>query len=414
MPSIVGILGSFARNRTEAKERALKEEYAKLQGRVLEKQLMLAEAEAAKILRDQQNTAGLQSALSGAQVDPSTGMPQLSPQLLQAAIAAPGGTNILNALTKAQTAAQYSAFQNQLMGGSGSGGAPSGTAGGGMGVTGMQISPGGGSINMQPRGMPARQVPTIGPDGRPATLVMDDFGNPIQMIPGYVPPQQVDVSTAGGGRGTAFVTPTPGAVIPTQAPEAERQIPADKLGDFVDQRTGQPPPLGTLTGDPNVVPKGRDVPAGDAGKTAALAQGAQRVQEIRAMVLPDGKVNRQVLLAAATKFPGSEGRQLNNMVRDTIDAVFRARTGSAAPESEAKAIMDQFMPSALDNDSTVQDKLGRLEQFLSGSFEALNLPDYIKNRLGVSGDTAAPKRAINPQTNEVIELRGGQWVPVSP
>lgn len=132
--------------------------------------------------------------------------------------------------------------------------------------------------------------------------------------------------------------------------------------------------------------------ADQSGRVASVAHGLELLPEITDIIFPngiDGKADRLVLANASIGTPGTKGRMLKQQMNDAIDAVIRARTGAAAPETEMKRLLDQFMPSALDNDNTARDKLKRLEQFLTGTIEATTLPQSLRKYLksGSKGNT---------------------------
>lgn len=146
-------------------------------------------------------------------------------------------------------------------------------------------------------------------------------------------------------------------------------------------------------------PKGPDISPAESGKIAALSNASQYVSDLSAAVLDPNlsKTDRAILLtnmAAAT--PKTKGRELHFKVRDAIDAVFRARTGSAAPESEAAAIIAQFMPSPFDTDEGIKDKLKRFDKFVGGSFDIITLPENVRRKLEAGNSTA-------PSTKKVVK-----------
>lgn len=132
--------------------------------------------------------------------------------------------------------------------------------------------------------------------------------------------------------------------------------------------------------------------ADQSGRVASLAHGLEILPGIVEAIFPtglDGKVDRLLLANSAVGTPGTKGRMVKQQMNDAIDAVIRARTGAAAPETEMSRLLDQFMPSALDNDNTARDKIQRLEQFLTGALEATTLPQSLRKYLksGKAGNT---------------------------
>lgn len=131
-------------------------------------------------------------------------------------------------------------------------------------------------------------------------------------------------------------------------------------------------------------PKGPDITPAEAGKITALNTASGYVKDLSDTILDPklSKTDKAILLtnmAAAT--PKTKGRELHYKVRDAIDAVFRARTGAAAPESEAAAIIAQFMPSPFDTDDGIKDKLMRFDKFVGGAFDIITLPENVRRKL---------------------------------
>lgn len=149
----------------------------------------------------------------------------------------------------------------------------------------------------------------------------------------------------------------------------------------------------------------------EAGAVQGARQGLQIVKEVRELLLPTkgkdaGKLNTGALASKAIGLPGAvapEGASITPKILQAIDPYVRLTTGAALNEQELANANRMFVPSITDGKELVQDKLNRLEQFLSGD---LNLMGMIaapgspvaswvwqKNAGGGSGAAAAPAAA---------------------
>lgn len=114
-----------------------------------------------------------------------------------------------------------------------------------------------------------------------------------------------------------------------------------------------------------------------AGRTAMVAQAVEAVRKVKeGLIGPDGEVNRTRIAAMTTDIPfltkgipGTTGSQLRSVFEDAAAAKLRLETGAQANEQELQNIVDRFMPSVLDKDATIIDKLNRMEAFFTQSLE---------------------------------------------
>jgi hypothetical protein len=120
-----------------------------------------------------------------------------------------------------------------------------------------------------------------------------------------------------------------------------------------------------------------------AGRISGLVQAQGIVQDIRGKFIdPEtGQVNRTLVMTSFGKVPKTQGRQVRNDLGIALDAVVRARTGSGLNAQELKDLVEQFVPSPLDGDPAVIQKMDRLEQFIGGALDVVTLPASLKKRI---------------------------------
>jgi len=103
----------------------------------------------------------------------------------------------------------------------------------------------------------------------------------------------------------------------------------------------------------------------------------------------DGKVDymnpsRANIINANIPFggtPGTEGRSLNVLIDDSIQAKLRAETGAAAPEPEVVRLNERYRPSIFDSGETIRLKRSLLQQFLAGTWDKFD-PTGLYDRTG--------------------------------
>lgn len=112
--------------------------------------------------------------------------------------------------------------------------------------------------------------------------------------------------------------------------------------------------------------------ASDAAKAELLNQGISDIEEFKGIIMPNGKVDREIVLGLSTPglagVPGTDSRIAYSLIYNSIEAKLRAESGAAVPEEEVKRMAARFIPSPLDNDETIKSKIRRMEAFLRGSF----------------------------------------------
>lgn len=115
------------------------------------------------------------------------------------------------------------------------------------------------------------------------------------------------------------------------------------------------------------------LPSEAAGKLGLLVTGIQDIRDFKAMVIKsNGKVDRRLLAEMKTNFPFSRGREAFSLAFNAIEAKLRIESGAAVPEEEVVRMARRFVPSVLDNDSTVKSKIRRMDLFLAGTAEAID------------------------------------------
>lgn len=151
----------------------------------------------------------------------------------------------------------------------------------------------------------------------------------------------------------------------------------DKL-EFVPQKGGG----GFLRATPILTEEKREpLSKPEAGAVQGARQGLQIVKEVRELLLPTkgadaGKLNTKALASKALGLPGAvapEGASITPKILQAIDPYVRLTTGAALNEQELANANRMFVPSITDGKELVQDKLNRLEQFLSGDLNLMGM-----------------------------------------
>jgi hypothetical protein len=127
-----------------------------------------------------------------------------------------------------------------------------------------------------------------------------------------------------------------------------------------------------------------------------------------AIVNTDGSINRDTVFSMSSDIPllgkgipGTEGRGVRSVLEDSLASKLRLETGAQANKEELQNIVDRFMPSLLDDDATIRDKMERLNQFFT---------DALHNRSGLSQD-ADRSRGRSWQYPGAASERGRRGVP---
>lgn len=112
--------------------------------------------------------------------------------------------------------------------------------------------------------------------------------------------------------------------------------------------------------------------AGDAAKTELLNQGISDMAEFKAILMPDGNIDRGIVVGmnvpGTAGIPGTDSRIAYSLIYNAVEAKLRAESGAAVPEQEVQRMAARFIPSPLDSDDTIKSKVRRMEAFLRGSF----------------------------------------------
>jgi len=226
--------------------------------------------------------------------------------------------------------------------------------------------------------------PTKGAQGQPGLMRVPKIGKPGEVFPtGPAPTKLIPETLPGGGTQEKRVLEqgAPGETISTGPAK------------------GQPP---------------------DAAGRIQLAQtGINNVNEVAQMLIkPDGTVDRKLLMKMASPGGGiGQGRKINSLILQAIDAPIRAATGAVVNPSELKNYLNIYSPSNLDSDDLIKDKLSRLYDFNMGYALKIDPTGEQFKRVGPKivfpGRVKYKQTATNPETGEKIGLmEGGKWVPI--
>jgi len=140
--------------------------------------------------------------------------------------------------------------------------------------------------------------------------------------------------------------------------------------------------------------------ADQAGRGALVSQGAVNATRVRdAIVNPDGSVNRDIVFSMSSDIPllgkglpGTEGRGVRSVLEDALASKLRLETGAQANAEELQNIIDRFMPSMLDDDATVRDKMKRLADYFGEALSKTDpaLADKLISRAREDGNVPEP------------------------
>lgn len=128
------------------------------------------------------------------------------------------------------------------------------------------------------------------------------------------------------------------------------------------------------------------IPGGPADKSTA--EQASKIQMLRSakdgfdqvkglLFNPDGSINRKNITNAdipviGGSVPWTDGRRLRTGLEYGIQAITRAETGAAMPQTEIDNTRSRFMPSSLDDDRTIRMKVEMFEKFVNGSLKLIS------------------------------------------
>jgi len=227
-------------------------------------------------------------------------------------------------------------------------------------------------------------------------------------------------SANNAGRTSAMKNAEAMGLVPG-TPEYNEFIRGNSSGVTVNTTVGGAPPYKIPTGmmlvDPNdpglgvkPIPGSGTATATEGAKTALVVGAKKQIPQIRAMLFDENGDYQisPVLTMQAGKLmgfdgmPWTEGRNLNRLMKDVVEAKLRAESGAAVPEDEVVRISERFMPSAADTGVQVRDKMDKLESFMDLSLMSIydgNVPQWVSDSIESSGGTSptGPSSAVNEQ-----------------
>lgn len=129
-------------------------------------------------------------------------------------------------------------------------------------------------------------------------------------------------------------------------------------------------------GKPTAIDMTRTLNTADAAKAQLLESGINNMESVKTALFPgyaqtgalEG-VDRALLFTMANNIPMTEGRTIRVQLRDAIESKLRAESGAAVPDTEVARADERMMPNSLDSESTIQNKIRILDEFLRGSFD---------------------------------------------
>lgn len=188
-------------------------------------------------------------------------------------------------------------------------------------------------------------------------------------------------------------------------------------GDYKIPAGFKPNPAAGQPGEPDVMPitggpEGRKTPE-QAGKLALLAGAKEAVPTVRnAIINPEtGAIDRVLISTMQANAPFTQGRVVRAQILDAMEAKLRAESGAAVPKTEVERAAERFMPSPLDSDEGVADKLNRLQKFMDTALEIAD-PELYKR---LSAEIAAPSGKVQDRktvNGRVFIKQNGQWFEV--
>ena len=196
---------------------------------------------------------------------------------------------------------------------------------------------------------------------------------------------------------------------------AGNPVVVDASGAQLAARTGLTPaaqtfklPTGFMLRDPEDPSKGvQPIPGGPAdtltpeqGAKAQLVQGALENATVLDRLIFEGgdvlngEIDRTNIASSAVSLPGTQGRTLNVLLKDAIEAKIRAESGAAVPETEVVRAAERFRPSMFDSDETIRVKRLLLQQFLAGTFDKFDPTGRFKRTKTID--------ALTEQMDEIV------------
>lgn len=137
------------------------------------------------------------------------------------------------------------------------------------------------------------------------------------------------------------------------------------------------------------------------GEMALLDRASKTLeQSFNKLIDPKGGADRKLLFSIWTNMPGTEGRQIRNQITQTLlDYVF-ARSGKQVSVQEIDRWLGAYMPSYLDDDATVKQKVKSLRQNL----------EVLSQQQGIKSIDAAKTWATGPSGKRIYTTdQGKTW-----
>jgi hypothetical protein len=150
---------------------------------------------------------------------------------------------------------------------------------------------------------------------------------------------------------------------------------------------------------------------GDAAKTATTATALELMPVIRSQIITPNGVDRTLLATMNANAAGTQGRVVRAQITDVIEAKLRAESGGEVPQAEVERAAARFMPSNFDSDKGIEDKLSRMEKFLSKSLETSD-PELFKRLTSEKAKPSGKVEASRAIDGKRFIKQNGQWFEV--
>lgn len=147
----------------------------------------------------------------------------------------------------------------------------------------------------------------------------------------------------------------------------------DLAGKQLTNRPQQAAPSGYRWTDNNnleAIPGGpaqQSVNTNEAGRAQLVNSGLAAANKAQTLMLyPDGSVNTKNLTTMWSNIPGTEGALARSNMEEAVSSILYLKTGAAATPGEISQQLKIYMPRPWDSKATVQDKIQRFNNFMSG------------------------------------------------
>lgn len=172
--------------------------------------------------------------------------------------------------------------------------------------------------------------------------------------------------------------------------------------------------LAPIPGGPSdpAAPNNKKFTPEQAGKVSMVKNAATAMSEVKSSLFDEsGKLkSMKDLINANLNTPGTKGRQIRNLLSNAVEAQLRSETGAAATQSEIDRMIQRFLPSPLDNETTKLQKVEQLQGLLKGTLSAAGVPaNQIPNptpetALDASDPRIAQARAAGYSDEEITQF----------